>query len=42
MLSRIFLPQRVALKTELKLSSIKMILEASLAISVPVPMQNET
>ena len=42
MLSRIFLPQRVALNTELKLSSIIIIWDTSLAISLPVPMQKET
>lgn len=41
-LSRILRPQRVALKTELKLSSKKIIDEASLAISHPLPIQNPT
>lgn len=42
MLSRMLRPHRVALKTELKLSSRKIIDEASLATSQPEPMQKPT
>jgi hypothetical protein len=41
-LSIMFLPQRVALNTALKSSSVKIIYEASFAISQPLPIQKPT